>query len=136
MHWPNGIGYTNAASSWYNTGTNIMPAGTLTNTVNGATGLAGQAATNVSYIVTAVAFPVPLSVGDEIYVMGPVSTLQIGSGTNALNGDDIFSGNYGRPVIVSWVDSAPPWKLPAPTGCHPSAPITTARPINPALTYD
>jgi len=106
MHWASGVGYTNGVTSWYNTGTNIMPAGLLTNQVTTTgtygTGPAGALATNVSYIVTTAAFPVYPSVSDEIYVMGTVSSLYVGAGTNQwINGDAIYSGAYGRPVIVS-----------------------------------
>ena len=41
------------------------------------------------------------SVGDNVYLMSTNVTLPIGIGTNVLAGDDIYSGNYGRPVVVS-----------------------------------
>lgn len=40
------------------------------------------------------------SVGDSVYQMGTVTQIPVGSVTNALNGDAIFVGDYGRPVRV------------------------------------
>jgi hypothetical protein len=101
-----GLVFTNTASSWANTGTNSLTiAGvTITNTTTTfgtyGTGPVGFAATNLNYVITGFGWGVLLSAGDEIYLQGPITSVQIGAGTNWLNGDDIFSGNYGRPVEV------------------------------------
>ncbi|HEX9046101.1 MAG TPA: hypothetical protein VF988_03665 [Verrucomicrobiae bacterium] len=121
MHWANGIGYTNAVVSWNNTGTNIMPAGLLTNLVNGVTGPAGAMATNVSYVVTTTAFSPAPSISDELYVMGAVTSWPIGTGTNWLNGDDLFSGNYGRPVLVQLLPALVTNGLPSISAHYDSA---------------
>lgn len=40
------------------------------------------------------------TIGDSVYVMSTPVTLPVGAATNAINGDAIFIGNYGRPVRV------------------------------------
>jgi hypothetical protein len=103
-----GLVYTNTTSSWGNTGTNTYTqAGvTLTNTTTTwgqyGTGPAGVGATNLNYLVNASAWAVNAGVGDEIYIGGPVTSIPLGlAQTNQMNGDDIFTGNYGRPVMVT-----------------------------------
>jgi hypothetical protein len=39
--------------------------------------------------------------GDSLYLMGSASTIPTLSTTNALNGEAIYVGNYGRPVLVT-----------------------------------
>jgi hypothetical protein len=101
-----GAVYTNTASSWANTGTNILTiAGvTISNSVTTygvyGTGPAGFPATNLNYVITSFGWGVYPSVSDEIYLQGPITSISVGMGTNWLNGDDLFSGNYGRPVMA------------------------------------
>jgi hypothetical protein len=80
--------YTNDVVSWgtYISGTNTF----------------GQV-TNQAFVVTASGgFGVYGYVGDEIYLMTSPVPWYVGAGTNVLSGDDVFSGNYGRPVQVSF----------------------------------
>lgn len=86
----NGRDFTNSVLGWgaYISGTNT----------------AGYV-TNQAFIVTPAAFSlgattVSANAGDSIYLMASPSQWYAGATTNALNGDDIFSGNYGRPVMV------------------------------------
>jgi hypothetical protein len=85
-----GIDYTNAVSNW-----GTFPSGTNTSGY----------VTNQAWVVTPSAFSlgsatVSGNAGDNIYLMTTPQNWFVGATTNALNGDDIFSGNYGRPVIV------------------------------------
>ena len=104
----NGIDYTNYVSSFGNTGTNTYTVplfGVITNTATtyGAYGQGpvGQAATNVNWVIMASSWGYQAVPGDDIYLMGTVSSLFSGGITNSINGDDIFSGNYGRPVLLT-----------------------------------
>jgi hypothetical protein len=76
--------FTNSVSSWgtYISGTNTS--GYVTNQAFLVTGSGG--------------FGTLTTVGDNIYLMTNAVSLYIGSGTNQMNGDDIYSGYYGRPV--------------------------------------
>ena len=83
----NGLTYTNALVSFgtFITGTNTF--GVVTNQAFMVLGTGGWG-TNAL-------------VGADIYQMGSTSTIYVGAGTNALNGDAIYVGNYGRPVIAT-----------------------------------
>jgi hypothetical protein len=85
-----GIDYTNSVSSWgtYDAGTNTSGYDT-----------------NQAFIVTPAAFSTGATTwngatGDNIYLMTAATPWFIPTGTNQMNGDDIFSGTYGRPVMV------------------------------------
>ncbi|MGH7942402.1 MAG: hypothetical protein ACREE6_04525 [Limisphaerales bacterium] len=81
----NGVCYTNAVVSWGNVDANLY----------------SYQLTNVAFVVTGTGgFGVVPSVGDPLYLMTAPQSWFAGATTNALNGDDIFSGNFGRPVIV------------------------------------
>lgn len=80
----NGTVYTNAVVTWGNVDTNIL----------------ALSLTNVAYVVTTGGFGVDPSVGDEIYLMSAFTSWYPGVGTNEVNGDDIFSANFGRPAIL------------------------------------
>lgn len=81
-----GADYTNSISSWGNVDTNLYSYGL----------------TNVAFVVLNTGgFGVVPSVGDPVYLMGPATYWQAGATTNSLDGDDIYSGNYGRPVMVT-----------------------------------
>lgn len=60
--------------------------------------VAGQNGTNI--VLGTGGWGVAASVGDSIYQMGATNTVTIGAGTNAINGEAIYVGNYGRPVMV------------------------------------
>jgi hypothetical protein len=99
-----GVVYTNVAAAVANTGTGTLTLNgyTLTNAVttlgvNGS-GPAGVAATNISYVISSFGWGVIPAVNDEIYLQGPVTSIFVGIQTNWMNGDDLFSGAYGRPV--------------------------------------
>jgi hypothetical protein len=80
-----GADYTNSVVSWGNVFTNL----------NGLT------LTNVPWVVTGSGgFGVLPSVGDNIWAMTNSASWYAGATTNELNGDDIYSGNYGCPVMV------------------------------------
>jgi len=103
-----GVDYTNSVVSFGNTGTNGLNNLTNTATTWGVygTGSVGYPATNLNYVVTGSGgFGVSAFAGDEIYLMGSITSLPVGAATNAINGDDIFSGNYGRPVIATLTPS-------------------------------
>jgi len=84
----NGNACTNTLTSYgtYVTGTNTF--GQVTNQAFIVLGTGGwnQALTNAQ---------------ENIYQMGAISTIQVGSQSNAINGEAIFVGNYGRPVVVT-----------------------------------
>jgi hypothetical protein len=63
--------------------------GTLSSTNN---------STNV--VLTSGGFGQIASIGDEIFVMGATNNWIVGVGTNALQGEAIYVGNYGRPVMI------------------------------------
>ena len=98
-----GSDYTNSVSSWGNTGTATNTFG-LVNAVSSygtyGTGPAGALATNLSYVVLLTGgFGVIAGLNDDLYQMGTASTFPV-TGTNYLNGDSIYSGSYGRPVLA------------------------------------
>lgn len=105
-----GVNYTNDVISVGNTGTNTMAAygvavTNLTTTYGAAgNGPVGTLATNVNWVVLqSGGWGVLPSLNDEFYLMGPVSSFPCNGTTNILqnvSGDDIFSGNYGRPVLL------------------------------------
>jgi hypothetical protein len=105
-----GLDYSSAITSYGNSGTNnwTNSAGyVLTNstTTLGAYGQGpvGFPSTNVSWVaVSSGGFGVLPLIGDEIYLMGSVTSFPGGTTNTILNisGDDIYSGNYGRPVQV------------------------------------
>lgn len=80
-----GIDYTNTVASWgtYDAGTNTS-----------------GYVTNQAFVVTTTQFGTTGLAGDNIYLMSPLAVWYAGAATNAINGDDIFSGNFGRPVLV------------------------------------
>jgi hypothetical protein len=81
-----GAAYIATLSSYGNTGTNTLNGGTTT---------------NVNFVVLgAGGFGVATSVGDVVYPLGTPATTPIGTGTNWLNGEAIFTGNVGKPVRV------------------------------------
>lgn len=80
----NGTCYTNAVASW----------GSATN-VNGS----GIITTNF-FIVTSSGFAIGVSVGDNIWMMTNTASWYTAATTNQINGDDIYSGNYGTPVEI------------------------------------
>ncbi|MGH8022433.1 MAG: hypothetical protein ACRED1_02545, partial [Limisphaerales bacterium] len=80
-----GADYTNSVVSWGNVDTNLY----------------SYPLTNAAFVVTGSGgFGVSPTVGDSLYLMTGPQSWYAGATTNALNGDDIFSGNYGRPVMV------------------------------------
>ncbi|MGA2750725.1 MAG: hypothetical protein ABSG59_18290 [Verrucomicrobiota bacterium] len=84
----NGTCYTNAIASagWgsYITGTNTF----------------GVTQYQPFVVIGTGGWGIATSVGDNLYQMGPVSSIPVGMATNSLNGDDIFSANYGRPLLL------------------------------------
>jgi hypothetical protein len=80
----NGSGYTNSIATF----------GYATN-INSVTGNNGY-----YYINTTTAFGVAPTIGDNIWQMTNSASINVAITTNALNGDDIYSGNYGAPVEV------------------------------------
>lgn len=46
------------------------------------------------------AWGVAPSIGDAVYQMGSTNAVPVGAATNAVNGEAIYVGNYGRPVMV------------------------------------
>lgn len=78
-----GVLYTNQVVTW-NSSTNLL-------TGNG---------TNV--VLATGGWGVLPTLFDDIYQMSAPVTLIVGSGTNAINGDAVFVGNYGRPVIIAF----------------------------------
>ena len=83
-----GIPYSNTLSSYgtYVTGTNTFGQTTSQAFIVLGSGGWGVALTNAL---------------ENIYQMGAISTIQVGSQSNAINGDAIFVGNFGRPVLVT-----------------------------------
>lgn len=86
----NGADYTNAVLNW---GTFIS-----------GTNTSGYV-TNQAFVQTVSAFSFSgtsdtATAGDNIYAMTSPLSWFAGATSNLLNGDDIFSGNYGRPVEV------------------------------------
>lgn len=79
-----GVCYTNIVSSF----------GVMTN-ANGS-GITNQN----YYVILAAGFPVGESIGDNIWQMTNGVNVVAGATTNWLDGDDIYSGNYGCPVEV------------------------------------
>ena len=82
-----GVGYTNTLVSYgtFITGTNS--AGTVTNQAFVVLGSGG--------------WGVAATVYSDIYQMGTATTFTVGNNTNSINGDAIYVGNYGRPLILS-----------------------------------
>lgn len=66
-----------------------------------ATNVNGTGITNFNYyLATTSAFGVAPNIGDNIWEMTNSAAILAGAATNCLNGDDIYSGNYGAPVEV------------------------------------
>ncbi|HEV2329375.1 MAG TPA: hypothetical protein VGY56_11370 [Verrucomicrobiae bacterium] len=117
-----GVMFSNTVSSVTNlvTSTNNLASGQIlvlqhggsdyTNSVTSfGTYIAGTNAsgyvTNQAFIVAPAAFSFGATTctaaqSDNIYFMTNQVVWTVGAATNAINGDDIYSGNYGRPVIV------------------------------------
>jgi hypothetical protein len=84
-----GNGYTNKLVSWGNTGTNNLAWFSV--------------ATNVNFIVLGTGgWGVAANQNADIYQMGTQANIFVGAQTNWIDGDDIYSGAYGRPVIVQF----------------------------------
>jgi hypothetical protein len=86
----NGADYTNAVLNW----------GTFVSGTN-----TSGYVTNQAFVQTASAFSFGgtsdvSTAGDSLYAMTSPFSWFAGATSNQLNGDDIFSGNYGRPVEV------------------------------------
>jgi len=94
----NGTIYTNVLSTFN------QVAGTTTNIVLGTGG-----------------WGVATTVGDNIYQMSATNTVTIGAGTNAINGDAVYVGNYGRPVMVRLSNATSANSLDAVTAHYDSA---------------
>ncbi|MDE3098616.1 MAG: hypothetical protein KGJ88_04020 [Verrucomicrobiota bacterium] len=75
-------------------------AAAISSFASGTNGLNPQDGTNV--VLASGGFGVLVAPGDAVYLMSsPAVTWTVGAATNSMNGDDIFSGNYGRPVEVA-----------------------------------
>jgi hypothetical protein len=81
-----GVCYTNTLVSYGNASASNSLTGTFTN--------------DCFAVVGTGAWGVVAQPGSSIYEMTPPTTIIVGAGTNELSGDDIYSGNYGRPVLV------------------------------------
>lgn len=107
---------TSSITNWVNTTNGLVPTSTLVLQQNGQTYTNALVSfgsfitgTNSFGVVTNQAFVVlgtggwgtNALVGADIFQMGSASTIYVGAGTNALNGDAIYVGNYGRPVIAT-----------------------------------
>ncbi len=64
-------------------------------------GPAGTPGTNVSWVATSAAYGVIPNIGDSYYIMGSATSIPIGATTGWLDGEDVYSGNFGRPLEVS-----------------------------------
>lgn len=126
-----GVDYTNDVVSVGNTGTNTMTLSGVTITNLATTlgvygqGPVGTPATNVNFVVIqSGGWGVYPGVNDEIYVMGAISSLPCNGTTNivqAVNGDDIFSGDYGRPVLMMLTPCLNTNQIPSASAHYDSA---------------
>jgi hypothetical protein len=96
-----GICYTSTVLAFAFSGTNTV--NNLTNTANNLYGPNGVLATNLSYVVlTNGGWGVSANVGSDIYLMGQSTVSRyVSASTNAFDGDAIYVGNYGRPVMIT-----------------------------------
>jgi len=85
----NGVLYTNTVLSW-SCSTNFTPA---------TTNQAASGGTNL--VLAAGGWTVGASVGDNVYLMSGPTPIPVGAQTNMLNGDALYVGNFGRPVMVT-----------------------------------
>jgi len=110
QHAANGLCYTNYVLNYGNSGTaawtnanGVVLTNSTTTWGTYGQGPAGFPATNVNWVATGTGgWGVLALTGDEIYLMANTTSIPCGA-TNTVNtiaGDDIFSGNYGRPVEV------------------------------------
>ena len=103
------VANTNAA---YTTNTLSTTAGIPTNgasllLVHGGTYYTGTivstncAGGSTNFMLAAGGFGSAVSANDDVYVLGAAGqSLTVGAATNSLNGEAIYVGNYGRPVVV------------------------------------
>lgn len=99
-----GAFYTQTVSSW-NSSTNFVAVST-----NGA----ASGGTNV--VLNSGGWGVATSIGDPVYLLTSPVALPIGTGTNWLNGEALFVGNRGRPVLVQLTPATTSNKLWSVTG--------------------
>lgn len=64
---------------------------------------------------------VATSAGDNIYQMSATNTINVGNTTNSQNGDAIYVGNYGRPVMLRLTPALVTNALPAASAHYDSA---------------
>lgn len=131
---------TTGNGAYYETTTNTLTT-TVTNKINSTNGLVPNAVlmlehNGAAYLSTVSSFDqnatngngtnvvlasggwgVVSSIGDSIYQMSSTNYLFAGATTNAFNGEAIYVGNYGRPVIVRVVPALVTNAIPA-TSAH------------------
>jgi len=115
--------FTTGNGAYYQTATNVASS-SVTNQINSTNGLVpnsvvvlqhqgalyvstissfDQNATNgngTNVVLASGGWGVASTVGDDIFQMSSTNYLFIGAATNGVNGDAIFVGNYGRPVLI------------------------------------
>ena len=120
------LGFQSGAGAWTQTATNTTTG--VTNQISSTNGLVpgsflvlehagtgyiaalaslGQATNGMltNAVLASGGWGVAPSVGDSIYQLGTASTIPVGLGTNAVNGNCIFAGEPGRPIVV-WLGPA------------------------------
>jgi hypothetical protein len=119
------LGFNSGTTAFYQTATNVLTS-SVTNQINSTNGLsvgavivlqqAGVIYTNTvatwnqtanagpyggtNVVLNAGGWGVIAQPGSDIYLMGTATSWPVGATTNAINGDAIYVGAYGRPVEV------------------------------------
>lgn len=66
------------------------------------------------------AWGVTPAIGDSVYKMSSITSLNVGAATNAINGEAVYVGNYGRPVLLKLTPSLVTNALPSASAHYDS----------------